>query len=331
MNEEKLKTFVDLFCGLGGFRIACEKQGLECVFSAENNIHACEIYEKNFNDNPFCDITTLNPESMPDFDLLCAGFPCQPFSKAGKQLGFKDERGNIFFKLCEIIRIKKPKVILFENVKHLLSHDKGNTFSVIKNSLEQLEYNISYKILNSKDFSVPQNRERIIIVGIFKKYENMYFDFESIVKQKEINMIDCFDFSETEIVNPEKYVILKNYKRQKSGITFCGYIKGNQRKNGVLEGKTELSRNHKQFNRINHISGIHPAILSQETSGRHYVYDGKNVHKIGIENCFKLMGFPEDYKKIGPKSQLYNRIGNSVCIPMIENIVQKILEQTIKI
>ena len=160
--------FIDLFAGLGGFRIALEALGGECVFSSEINSHACEIYQANFNHNSYCDITKLNPSIIPDFDVLCAGFPCQSFSIAGKKLGFEDTRGTLFFDICRIIEKKQPPIVLLENVKNLTQHDNGKTFSTIISSLENLNYSVSFQLLNAKDFGVPQHRERIIIVAINK-------------------------------------------------------------------------------------------------------------------------------------------------------------------
>lgn len=317
--------FIDLFAGLGGFRIALENLGCKCVFSSEINKHACEIYKKNFNENPFCDITTLNPKNIPDFDILCAGFPCQAFSVAGKQKGFEDTRGTLFFDLCRIIEYKKPSFLILENVKNLTTHNNKNTFKTIEETLDNIGYNISYKILNAKDFGVAQSRERIIIVGI-KKSLNVKFEFKApkfqLVKLKD------FIFNKELIVDKEKYTILDSNIQieQKSGLIFCGYFNKNTR-NGVKANQLHLSRTHKQNNRIYHINGIHPTLSSQETSGRYYIYDNKNVFKLSLEDCFYLMGFPDSYIKIGAKSNLYNRIGNSVCIPMIQHTAKTLFEQ----
>lgn len=159
--SEKVK-FIDLFAGIGGFRLGFEQNGCECVFSSEIEPHACEMYELNFNENPYCDITTLDPKTIPDFDILCAGFPCQAFSICGKQKGFYDEtRGTLFFDICRILGEKKPKAFVLENVFNLATHDKGRTLSVMLNSLEALGYTVTHRVLNARDFNVPQNRERI--------------------------------------------------------------------------------------------------------------------------------------------------------------------------
>ena len=178
--------FIDLFCGLGGFRIALKKQ--ECVFSCDNDKSVSDVYYNNFNENPFSDIQSIHERNIPKHDILCAGFPCQPFSIAGKRKGFDDSRGTLFFDILRILNYHKPKAFILENVKGLVNHDNGNTFKIITESLskslngvlinssiENLGYNVFYKVLNSKDYGIPQNRERIFIVG-FKN--NCSFEFQ---------------------------------------------------------------------------------------------------------------------------------------------------------
>lgn len=321
--------FIDLFAGLGGFRIALESLGGECIFSSEINPHACAIYEANFNENPFCDITTLDPAIIPDFQVLCAGFPCQAFSIAGKKKGFEDTRGTLFFDICRIIEYKRPCVIVLENVKNLTIHDNGNTFQTIVSSLEKLNYYVSFKLLSAKDFGIPQHRQRIIIVAIDKKNYKEKFDFDLLKLQSgSICMRDVLQLQHEEIIHTEYTLLDCNIvKLQESGLIFCGYRNKNPRLAGVKDNTLHLSRTHKQPNRIYHINGVHPTISSQETSGRYFVYDGTKVFKLNISECFRLMGFPENYIKTGSQSNLYNRIGNSVCIPMIKGVMQSILKQ----
>jgi DNA (cytosine-5)-methyltransferase 1 len=149
--------FIDLFCGIGGFRLGFERNGFECVFSSDFNAKAQDTYESNFGERPTGDITQVNPIDIPDFDVLLGGFPCQPFSISGRKLGFEDTRGTLFFDVCRIIEAKKPKVVVLENVKHLINHDKKKTISVILNALSNLGYNVSYKILNLKDLKSSQS------------------------------------------------------------------------------------------------------------------------------------------------------------------------------
>jgi DNA (cytosine-5)-methyltransferase 1 len=170
--------FVDLFAGIGGFRIAAEELGGDCVFSCEIEKNAKKVYKDNFKDEPYPDITKINPEDIPDFDILFAGFPCQPFSVAGKRKGFEDEKnGNLFFYIRDIVEVKRPPVLVLENVRNFLTHDSGNTFITVKRLLEELDYNVYADILNSKFFNLAQSRERVFIVAIHKDY-----DFTMILK-----------------------------------------------------------------------------------------------------------------------------------------------------
>lgn len=319
--------FIDLFSGIGGFRIGLEKSGFKCVFSADIDKHACEVYKENFGYDPYCDITTLDPIKIPDFDLLCAGFPCQSFSISGKQKGFYDTtRGTLFFDICRILKIKKPVAFILENVQNLEKHDKGNTLRIMIDSLHELGYTVNYDILNANDFNTPQNRERIIIIGNRK---GLHFDFNKIKKNKVNAMKDYLDKDgEFEYLDKKDYTIIKNYKRQlKSGLIFIGYRNRNIRVNGVRPNTEHLSRVHKQPNRIYSSEGTHPTLSSQETSGRYWIYHEDKVRKLTLNECFKFMGFPSDFKKVGLKSKLYQRIGNSICVNMVYAIGIEVFNQ----
>ena len=182
-------SFIDLFAGIGGFRKGFEDAGFKCVFTSEINPQCQQVYTANFGDKPFGDITKINPTEIPDFDILLGGFPCQPFSISGKKMGFEDTRGTLFFDICQIIDIKQPKVVVLENVKHLIHHDKGQTFTVILKALMDLGYNVTHKILNAKDFGLPQNRERIFIIAAKKHY----FDFAKLKRKKKVILRDFLD------------------------------------------------------------------------------------------------------------------------------------------
>lgn len=314
--------FIDLFAGIGGFRQGMERAGYECVFSAEIDDNACEVYQENYGENPKCDITELDAKTIPDFDVLCAGFPCQSFSVSGKQKGFYDEtRGTLFFDICRILEEKKPKAFILENVKNLSTHDKGRTLSIMLDSLGKLGYTVNYKVLNAKNFGVPQNRERVILVG---NRLGKFYDFDAV---KETPVLSMQSFLDTEgnfeYLSNEEYTLIEDkfVKTQKySGLKFVGYRNKKIRTNGVREGTEHLSRVHKQPNRIYSIEGVHPTLPSQEISGRFYIYDGKGVRKLTINECYRFMGFSDDFKKVGSLSQQYQRIGNSVCINMVEQV-----------
>lgn len=336
-GENKLRNkllnkfkFIDLFAGIGGFRQGFERAGFECVFSAEIDSHACEVYKENFGDDPKCDITQLNPEQIPNFDVLCAGFPCQAFSISGKQKGFYDDtRGTLFFDIIRILKEKQPKAFVLENVQNLETHDNGNTLRVMLDSLHQLGYTVNYEVLNARDFDVPQNRERIVLVG--NKY-GVYFDF-SLIHKKPAKPIKHYLDTEGdfEYLNPNEYTILTEYKQQpKSGLIFIGYRNKKIRTVGVRPGTEHLSRVHKQPNRIYSSEGMHPTIASQESSGRYWIYHQGKVRKLTLDECFRFMGFPCNFKKIGLKSKLYERIGNSVCVNMVEAVAIELYNQILK-
>ncbi len=321
--------FIDLFSGIGGFRLGLEKNGATCVFSSEINLHACEMYKENFGENPFNDITSMDISKIPDFDILCAGFPCQAFSICGKQKGFYDEtRGTLFFDICRILESKKPKAFILENVSNLEKHDHGRTLTLMLDSLAKLGYSVNYKVLNAKDFGVPQNRERIIIVG---SLNGVRFDFNEIKTKTIDSMMPFLDTKgDFEYLEEGTYTIIGNYKKQlKSGLIFIGYRNKKIREVGVRPGTEHLSRVHKQPNRIYSSLGTHPTIASQEQSGRYWIYINNKVRKLTINECFRFMGFPENFKKIGITSKLYERIGNSICVNMVESVAKEVINQII--
>lgn len=328
MSESKNKyKFIDLFAGIGGFRLALERAGFECVASSEIDNHACEMYQANFGDNPKSDIRELDADKLPDFDVLCAGFPCQTFSICGKQKGFYDEvRGTLFFEICRILEHKKPKAFILENVQNLEKHDKGRTLKIMLQVLNDLGYSVNYKVLNAKDFGVPQNRERVIIVGNRGK---KLFDFNKLNTNPKSSMKEFLETkADFEILKENEYTIIKEIKRQpKSGLIFIGYRNKKIRTVGVREGTEHLSRVHKQPNRIYSADGTHPTLASQESSGRYWIYVDGKVRKLTIDECYKFMGFPKDFKKVGLKSKLYERIGNSVCVNVIEAVANELYNQ----
>lgn len=321
-------TFIDLFAGVGGIRLGMQEAGGKCIYSSEWNCQAQKTYLTNYGEMPFGDITKESTKNyIPDnFDVLCAGFPCQPFSISGKQKGFEDTRGTLFFDICSIVSSKRPKVVFLENVKHLVHHDEGNTLKTILNKLKVLGYNVTWQVLNGSDYGVPQNRERIIIVGSIEGE----FDFTKVKKKPRTHLIDFLDKEgDFEYLAPEEYTLLDNPKEQpESGLIFAGYRNKSIRKAGVRPGTEHLSRVHKQPNRIYSVYGIHPTLPSQESSGRFFVLtEDHRVRKLTIDECWRIMGFPEKYKKVSPVGDQYKQLGNSVCIPMIEAVADEINNQ----
>ena len=319
-------TFVDLFCGIGGFRIPLQWLGGKCVFSSDINNHARNVYEANYGEYPFGDITKIPIDVIPQHDVLVAGFPCQPFSISGKMKGFEDTRGTLIYNVFNIANAIHPRVVLLENVKHLVYHDHGKTLKTILEGLTHLGYKYSWKVLNASDFGVPQNRERIIIVA----NRNKEFDFSKVETRPRKTLRDILepDLGQFEFLT-EPYTILDKMTTQRSGLIFAGYRNKNLRKAGVRPGTVCLSRVHKQPNRIYSVDGVHPALPSQESSGRFFIYYPESgiVRKLTLKECYRLMGFPENFIKDSNVGEEYRQIGNSVCVPMIEEVMKQIKAQ----
>lgn len=313
-------TFIDLFAGIGGFRIPLQENNGKCLFSSEFNPQAKRTYERNFGEVPFGDITKLDLALVPKHDVLTAGFPCQPFSISGKMKGFEDTRGTLIYNVFQIIEKCNPKVVILENVKHLMHHDAGRTLKVILKDLEELGFNPSWKLLNASDFGVPQNRERIIIVG----HREKTFDFNQLSLTPKKPLKTVLDRNTEFEYLDEPFTILDEVRPQQSGLIFVGYRNKKIRKAGVRPGTENLSRVHKQPNRIYSVDGIHPALPSQESSGRFWIYDGSTVRKLTINECFKIMGFPKNFIKVSSLGDLYRQIGNSVCVPMVSELMKQI-------
>ena len=306
MAENKKITFIDVFAGIGAFHQGLHRQGAECVFASEWDPYCRSTYEENFRhvspesfalaaskggdeglfSSRFAgDITKVEPSSIADHDILCAGFPCQPFSISGKKKGFNDTRGTVFFNVMEIVRAKNPKIVFLENVKHLVHHDGGNTLKVILQELNSAGYTTSWKVLNAKDFGLAQNRERIIIIGS----KGPKFDFSRVEKTSPMTLREILDKDgDFEYLQPHEYTLLPEnlWKRQDSGLIFCGYRNKAIRKAGTRPNTEHLSRVHKQPNRIYHVDGTHPTLPSQETSGRFWVYDGERVRKLTLNEAY---------------------------------------------
>ena len=292
--------YIDLFAGIGGFRQAFDNEGYECVFTSEFNPSCQKVYEENYGNKPSGDITKINAKDIPDFDVLCAGIPCQPFSSCGKHKGFEDTRGTLFFDVCRIISEKKPKIVLIENVTGLVYHDNGNTFKVIKETLESLGYIVSSSILHATDFGLAQARERIIIVAADRLFN---FTFE---KTKKVKVEDILEEND-EYIDKASYTILNETKEQPSGLIFAGYMNKNTRKG--TNSDLRLSRAHKQPNRIYSTKGTYPTIPSQESAGRFYIYipEKDAVRKLTLKEVYRLFGFPDDFKRASSKGEAYNR------------------------
>lgn len=307
-------TFIDLFAGIGGFRIAFQELNGKCVFSSEWNKYAKKTYEANFGEIPFGDITKINEKQIPDHDILVGGFPCQPFSIAGvskknslgKKHGFLDKtQGTLFFDIARIIKEKKPKVILLENVKNLKSHDKGYTFKVIEKTLKKLEYIVFSKVLDAQ-YYVPQHRERLFIVGFSKEYfsENIDFNFpEPPEKKQQIKSILDRNVDEKYTLTDNLWEYLQSYS-QKHREKGNGFGFGLVDKNGI--SRTLSARYYKDGSEILIPRG-----------------KNKNPRRLSPKECKWLMGYPEDFiiNDINVSdTQLYKQFGNSVAVPVVRAV-----------
>jgi len=305
--------FIDLFSGIGGFRLAFESVGAVCVFSAEIDKQACATYQKNFGENPFCDVTKLKASALPSFDILCAGFPCQPFSLAGKRRGFNDTRGTLFFDIERILQTKQPKAFILENVKGLINHDKGNTLKVILKTLrEKLNYNVFSKVLNSKDYALPQNRERIYIIGF--KEQHIEFNFPEPIKKKiDLSTIRESNLEGTNISDLAKAHIemhLKNHKMY------------HEIKNNPLLLSYEIRKSRASF-RFDNISPCLTAKMG--TGGNNVPIFVNEMRKFTTRECLRIQGFPESYRITPNTAQSYKQIGNSVSVPVVKLLAEEMI------
>lgn len=319
--------FIDLFAGIGGFRLAGEANGGECVFSAEIDQRAAEAYTSNFGPDPLADVTTIAASDIPGHDVLFAGFPCQPFSISGFKRGFDDTRGTLFFDVLRILRESRPSCVVLENVKHFAAHDGGRTLATIVTCLEELGYLVSVSVVNAADFGLAQNRERTIIVASL----HVQFDFSLLQRAPRRKISEILETDgDFEFVAPEAYTLLDSdfvRTQEKTGLRFVGYRNKNIRKAGVRPGTEHLSRVHKQPNRIYCSSGTHPTLSAGESSGRYFILHEGAVRKLTMRECFRLQGFPDTFSIHRSLSAAYKQIGNSVPVPMISEVVRSAIEQ----
>tara|TARA_Y100000588_G_C14180098_1_gene893248 strand:+ start:415 stop:1371 length:957 start_codon:yes stop_codon:yes gene_type:complete len=296
----KLKI-IDLFAGIGGIRLGFKsKIDIECVFSSEWDKNAQKVYEDNFGEKTFGDINNIPPNEIPNHDILLAGFPCQAFSIAGKQLGFADTRGTLFFNIQEIIKAKRPKVFLLENVKRLKTHDHGNTFKIIKTKLEELGYIVYDRILNSLDFGVPQKRERIFIIGFNPKLE--------------------FKFPEPRgFYSPLKNILEDNVSDK--------YFASDEIKRKRLEkvkGTPEVpSIWHENIG--GNISAL-PYSCALRAGGSYNYLLVNGERRLTGREMLRLQGFKDSFIMNVPYTQIRKLVGNSVTVPVIEHLATNIID-----
>lgn len=318
-NEDNSFTFIDLFAGIGGIRMAFQNEGGKCVFSSEWDKFAKETYLENFGEYPFGDITKIKTKDIPDHDILLGGFPCQPFSIAGvskknslgRKHGFLDKtQGTLFFDIARILENKRPKAFMLENVKNLVSHDKGRTFEIIKSTLSELGYSIHYKVLNGSHF-VPQNRERIFIIGFNKDYfeGNEKFHFPELPEKnhKFKNILEK-DVDEKYTLSDKLWNYLQNYAE-----------KHRAKGNGFGFGMTDL----------NGISRTLSARYYKDGSEILIPQKNKNPRRLTPRECARLQGFPDKFQIPVSDNQAYRQFGNSVTIPLVQSVAKEIINSFI--
>lgn len=303
---------LDLFAGVGGIRLGFEKAGFKTIFANDFDKTCKDTYDLNFSEPKLVveDIWKVDINSIPEFDILLGGFPCQPFSIAGYRQGFKDEkdRGNLFFRISEILEKRKPTAFLLENVKNLQGHDKGNTFKVIRETLETLGYHIKFKVLNSmKHGNTPQNRERIFIVGFLDKKKAEAFNF------------------------PDEIPLTKSFKKIISNEAEAKFYYNDKPlyekiKDSIISEDT-IYQWRRKYVRANK-KGVCPTLTANMGRGGHnvpIVKTAKGIRKLTPRECFLLQGFPESFKlpENVSTSNLYHQAGNSVVVPVIERVAQE--------
>ena len=293
--------FLELCAGIGGFRQALENLGCECVGYSEIDKHAIKLYSAWYNDEcNFGDITKIEAEKLPDFELLVGGFPCQAFSAAGKRGGFNDTRGTIFFDFARIMKAKKPKFAIFENVKGLLNHDGGKTYETMLRTLDELGYNAQWGILNTKFHGLPQNRERVYIVANLRERSSTKILFE-----RGDGITDKVERTEQSIIGAM------------TGLYKIGDIDGlNTQYSRVYDSEGVSATLNAQGGGLGAKTGLYNA--------------GDKVRRLTPKECFRLQGFKDEMVELGYKlgisdTQLYKMAGNAVSVPVVEWVAQRVL------
>lgn len=297
-------TFIDLFAGIGGIRLGFESVGGHCVFSSEFDEDACKTYEANFGEHPAGDITKINAENIPDFDILLAGFPCQAFSIIGKKEGFANETcGTLFFDIERILKAKHPPAFMLENVRNLVAHDNGNTFQVIQEHLKALGYHIHAKVLNALDYGVPQKRERIIIVGFLK---DLPFDFPLPINESE--RLKLSDILEEKV--DAKYFVKDSIRISR------------------LERLHDKNYPKPYISHENMAGTITPHPYSSALrAGASANYILINDERRPTEReMLRIQGFPDTFKIVVPYGKIKKQCGNSVAVPVIKAVANQMLK-----
>lgn len=307
-------TFIDLFAGLGGFHLALESLGAKCVYANEWDVPAQEVYKANFGIQPEGDITKVDEKTIPDHDIVCAGFPCQAFSISGKQLGFADSRGTLFFDVARIVKEKKPKVVFMENVKNFAAHDHGRTIAVVEATMRELGYSFDYRVLNAVDYGIPQKRERVYMVCFRNDIASNGFSFPRPFKLTR--HVEDFLLKDETLV--EKLYVSRT-DTYYNGVNDSIYSDKSIRLGIVNKGG--------QGERIYSVKGIaitfsaYGGGVFSKTGG--YLVNGR-PRKLHPRECARLMGYPDSYILSSNVNQAYKQFGNSVVVDVLQYIAIQI-------
>ncbi|NLR94950.1 DNA cytosine methyltransferase [Flammeovirga agarivorans] len=305
--------FIDLFSGIGGFHQALKELGHECVFASEIDSHAATIYKENHQLEPAGDITKIHASKIPTHDLLCAGFPCQSFSVSGKQKGFEDTRGNLFFEITRILEHHSPKFFLLENVKNIITHDKGKTFNTIINTLEGLGYKVFTKLINASEFKTGQARERVYFVGIRKDISTKKFSFPKKLGYKSV--LDVVENLH------EKGIKREDYLFSASSLTLGNSVIEKPRQIGIVNKGGQGERIYDATGQAITLSASGGGVGAK--TGLYLI--GNSVRRLTTRECARLQGFPEHFIIDKKESQAYKQFGNAVCVPVVKSILKNLL------
>lgn len=304
--------FLDLFAGIGGIRIAFEENGCRCVASSEIDEHACKTYFENFNEQPLGDVCLLTKDNLPEFDILTGGFPCQPFSIGGLRKGFEDTRGTLFFEVARLLKECQPKAFFLENVQGLVNHENGETLKTIENVLSDLGYNFEWKVMNAKDYGIPQNRSRWYCVGFRKDIEyTLNYPSREHLKVEVKDLLDKdvkedYRVSNKVLENISKYMPIYLEKHNSDKLLIAHEVRASRC----------AFRN----------DGISPCLTAKMgTGGNNVPIIVSEERKMTEKECLRLMGFPDWFKITENTSHSYKQIGNSVVIPIVSVFAKEIV------
>lgn len=316
---------IDLFAGIGGIRIAFEQNKVQCVASSEIDQYACKTYKDNFGEEPLGDITQIEPNDLPDFDILAGGFPCQPFSLGGLRKGFEDTRGTLFFQVVRLMEARKPKAFFLENVEGIVNHDHGNTLKMIEKTLENLGYHFQWKVMNASDYGIPQNRKRWYCIGFREDinigFENEVGDYKAFYQFPD----KCeLQFTVNDIIGKDvdleykvSEICMKNIN------TYLPIFEKTDRYNKEYV----LIANEIRPSRCNFkCDGISPCLTAKMgTGGNNIPVYVQGKRKFTEKECLLLMGFPEWYQIEKNTMHSYKQIGNSVVVTIISELAKEMV------